>query len=67
MEMLVTTPARPNDKTTWVLGLLGLLMVGHLGFLGFRPADDTADRFQRAAETYITVILALMAPIPGRK
>lgn len=63
----MTAPSRPTDKTTWVLGLLGLLMVGHLGFLGFRPNDDAADKFQQAAETYVTVILALMAPIPGRK
>ena len=63
----MTAPVRPTDKTTWVLGLLGLLMIGHLGFLGFKPTDDAADKFQQAAETYITVILALMAPIPGRK
>jgi len=56
-----------KDKSAWVLGLLGLLMVGHLSFLGFHNSDDAADRFQRAAETYVTVILALMAPIPGRK
>jgi len=42
-------------------------MVGHLGFLGFRPSEDATESFQRAAETYVTVILALMAPIPGRK
>ena len=63
----MTTPPRSSDKTTWVLGLLGLLMVGHLGFLGFRANEDAADKFQQAAETYVTVILALMAPIPGRK
>lgn len=62
----MTTP-RPSDKTTWVLGLLGVLMVGHLGFLGFRASEDAPDRFQAAAETYVTVILALMAPIPGRR
>ena len=63
----MTTPPRSSDKTTWVLGLLGLLMVGHLSFLGFRSNEDAADKFQQAAETYVTVILALMAPIPGRK
>lgn len=42
-------------------------MVGHLGFLGFHHSDKSAEEFQQAAETYVTVILALMAPIPGRK
>jgi len=42
-------------------------MVGHLGFLGFHDSDKSAEEFQQAAETYVTVILALMAPIPGRK
>lgn len=56
----------PIDKGTWVLGLLGLLMVGHLSFLGFKNDDNATQAFQSAAETYVTVILALMAPIPGR-
>lgn len=56
-----------KDKSNLVLGLLGLLMVGHLGFLGFKHTEGAAESFQRAAETYVTVLLALMAPIPGRK
>ena len=63
----MTVPARPTDKSTWILGLLGVLMVGHLGFLGLHHSDKSAEEFQQAAETYVTVILALMAPIPGRK
>jgi len=58
-----------KDKSTWVLGLMGLLMVGHLGFLGWNShhTERAADEFQEAAETYVTVMLALMAPIPTRK
>ena len=63
----MTTPTRPTDKTTWILGLLGALMIGHLSFLGFHHSEKSAEEFQQAAETYVTVILALMAPIPGRK
>lgn len=61
------TDPRPTDKSTWTLGLLGALMVGHLSFLGFHHSDKSAEQFQRAAETYVTVILALMAPVPGKK
>ena len=64
----MTTRPSP-DKGTWVLGLLGVLMVGHLGFLGWNShhTDKAAEDFQNAAETYVTVILALMAPTPGKR
>lgn len=58
----MATPVRP--KGTWVPLLLGLLMVSHLSFLGFRTKEP--DQFQRAAETYVTVLLALLAPSPIR-
>lgn len=56
---------RKNDafqRSKWVALLLGILMTAHLSFLGFR-ADNT-DEFQQAAETYVTVLLALLAPSP---
>ena len=52
----------PPGKVSWVLVLLGLLMTSHLTFLGFR--SDEPNEFQRAAETYVTILLALMAPVP---
>jgi len=52
------------NKQTWTLGLLAILMVSHLTFLGFRSEDPT--EFQRAAESYITIILALMTPLPSK-
>ena len=69
-------------KQDWAFGLLGLLMASHLAFLGFgakhcsdlAKADVFTDQcgkstetFQRAAETYVAILLALMAPIPGTK
>jgi hypothetical protein len=36
-------------------------MVSHLAFLGFR--SDKPEQFQKAAETYVTILLALMAPL----
>lgn len=53
-----------TNKQTWTLGLLGVLMCSHLAFLGFR--SDQPDQFQRAAETYVTILLALMTPLPGQ-
>ena len=55
-----------KDKASWVLGLLGLLMVGHLSFLGWNShhTERAAEDFQNAAETYVTVLLALMTPLP---
>lgn len=53
-----------KNKQTWALGLLGVLMCSHLTFLGFRSEKPT--EFQRAAETYVTLLLALMTPLPNR-
>jgi len=50
------------QRSKWVALLLGILMTAHLSFLGFR-SDDTGE-FQQAAETYVTVLLALLAPSP---
>lgn len=55
----------PRTKTTWVLGLLGLLMISHMTFLGFR--SDEPQEFQKAAETYVTLLLALMTPLHALK
>ena len=55
----------PRAKTTWALGLLGVLMVSHLTFLGFR--SDEPQEFQKAAETYVTILLALMTPLHSLK
>ena len=67
-------------KSDWAFCLLGLLMASHLTFLGFGArhcasmAKDgqftdacaaAPDTFQEAAETYVAIILALMAPSPG--
>lgn len=52
------------NKQTWALALLGLLMTSHLTFLGFR--SDKPTEFQRAAETYVTLLLALMTPLPTK-
>ena len=38
-----------------------------LSGLEFPPHPDAAEDFQEAAETYVTVLLALMAPFPTRK
>ena len=60
-------PQRSN-YTGWALALLALLMTAHLGFLGFRDNPKNApDDFQEAAETYVAVILALMAPLSIKK
>lgn len=52
------------NKQTWTLALLGVLMCSHLAFLGFR--SDEPNQFQRAAETYVTILLALMTPLPSK-
>ena len=60
----MTVPRTGSNKQTWALGLLGLLMASHLAFLGFRSEKPT--EFQRAAETYVTILRALMAPLPTK-
>ena len=57
--MAVIKPGNGNHRI--VLSLLGILMVSHLTFLGFRT--DKPDTFQRAAETYVAILLALMTPL----
>ena len=57
--------APPKNRGKWVPLLLGVLMASHLTFLGFKDTSQTAAQdFQRAAETYVTVLLALLAPSP---
>ena len=34
-------------------------MGSHLVFLGFHPSNESPDNFQKAAETYVTALLAL--------
>ena len=60
----MTVPRPTANKQTWALGLLGVLMVSHLTFLGCR--SDGPNEFQQAAETYVTILLALMAPLPTK-
>lgn len=56
---------QPRNKGKWVPALLALLLTSHLAFLGFKDnSDDAAQDFQQAAETYVTVLLALLAPSP---
>jgi len=58
----MTTPRRtPGVRQSWALALLGLLMASHMTFLGFR--SDKPEEFQRAAETYVTILIALMTPV----
>lgn len=62
------TAPRFTDKSGAVLALLGLLMTAHLAFLGFN-ANNKADGtqvFQRAAETYVAILLALMTPLANK-
>jgi hypothetical protein len=56
---------QPRNKGKWVPALLALLLTSHLAFLGFKDnSDSAAQDFQQAAETYVTVLLALLAPSP---
>ena len=61
MEMPMKKPA----ITTMALSMLALLMASHMAFLGLR--SDKPAEFQRAAETYITLLLALLTPINTMK
>ncbi len=58
-EMVAPKPDTGNHRI--VLSLLGVLMVSHLTFMGFRT--DKPETFQRAAETYVAILLALMTPL----
>lgn len=57
------------DVRSGVLGLLGILMVSHLIFLGFvhGSTEKGPEQFQRASETYVSILLALMAPLGGTR
>lgn len=56
---------KPGTRQGAVLGLLGVLMISHLTFLGFR--SEKPQEFQRAAETYIAILLALMTPLAPKE
>lgn len=65
------------SKQNAVLILLGVLMISHLSFLGVvsrscsvsigegnrEECVNAAGTFQRAAETYVAILLALMTPL----
>jgi hypothetical protein len=38
-------------------------MVTHLAFLGVSGKPDASQAFQKAAETYVAILLALMTPL----
>lgn len=44
-------------------------MVSHLVFLGFvhGSTEKGPEQFQRASETYVSILLALMAPLGGTR
>jgi hypothetical protein len=48
-----------------VMALLGLLMSSHLLFLGINAEKEPGgvQAFQRAAETYVAILLAMLAPL----
>ncbi len=51
-------------KDSSVLVLLGLLMTAHLSFIGFHAqGKDGLRDFQNAANGYVGVLLALLAPL----
>lgn len=75
------TTRPPYQKQSIAFVLLGVLMVFHLGFLGLtakycgstladkEPSEQcsrSTESFQRASETYVAILLALMAPTPGQ-
>lgn len=59
----MTTPRLPrnNHMQKAVMALLGVLMVSHLAFLGVKSTE--ANAFQRASETYVAILLALLTPL----
>jgi len=54
-----------SNRLNYGFALLTVLMVSHLSFLAIEHSK--AEEFMDAAETYVTVILALMAPTPLMK
>jgi len=57
-------PKKPSDRSA-ILSLLAVLMVSHLTFLGInaKGLPDGPQEFQKAAETYVTLLLALLTPL----
>jgi len=55
---------KPNNHSA-ILSLLAVLMVSHLTFLGMNVKGDPdgPQAFQRASETYVAILLALMTPL----
>jgi len=58
-------PIKVPSKHSAVLSLLAVLMVSHLTFLGLNAKDspDGPAVFQKASETYVTILLALLTPL----
>ena len=56
---------KPPCNHTVVLGMLAVLMVSHLTFLGMnaKGTPDGPQIFQRASETYVAILLALLTPL----
>jgi hypothetical protein len=55
---------KPNNHTA-VLSLLAVLMCSHLTFLGMnaKNSPEGPQLFQRASETYVAILLALLTPL----
>ena len=55
---------KPSNHTA-VLGLLAVLMCSHLTFLGMnaKHSPEGPQLFQRASETYVAILLALLTPL----
>jgi hypothetical protein len=56
----MAVPRRQLSFRDVALRLLGGLMCCHLAFIGFNTRQPEA--FQKAAETYVAILLALMVP-----
>lgn len=61
------TIQKPSNHSA-VLGLLAVLMCSHLTFLGLnaKNSPDGPQLFQRASETYVAILLALMTPLTSK-
>lgn len=61
----MTAPRPIVSNRTAVMGLLGLLMSSHLLFLGINAEKEPGGvaAFQRASETYVAILLALLTPL----